>query len=165
MWCTYSFRGWMIFCYEWCVMFWPGFLPGFSRNRAWVLVWFCALSCFMLLYDVCSLWSCAVYLYHWMEKQYVWFRDTNFCAECWLAIRFGEVSLPIRSIQTDLPRLHKTYVGQTGSQFSTRYKEHMAEWRNISTTSSFAKQLILETHSSGSMKKIMEIVHCYNKGP
>ena len=60
---------------------------------------------------------------------------------------------------------HKTYVGQTGSQFSTRYKEHMAAWRNLSTTSSFAQHLIEEAHSSGPVNKIMEIVHCHNKGP
>jgi hypothetical protein len=45
------------------IRFCPDRLPGFSRNRAWVLVWFCALSV-MLLYDVCSLCPCAVYLYH-----------------------------------------------------------------------------------------------------
>ena len=45
------------------IMFWPGCLPGFSRNRTWVLVWFCALSCCMLLYDVCSLCTCTVCLY------------------------------------------------------------------------------------------------------
>jgi len=32
------------------------------------------------------------------------------------------------------------------------------------TTSSFSQHLIEETHSSGPMNKIMEIIHCYNKG-
>jgi len=42
------------------------------------LVWFCALSCCMLLYDVCSLCPCTVCLYHWMETRYVWVHDTDF---------------------------------------------------------------------------------------
>jgi hypothetical protein len=44
------------------IVFWPGCLPGFSRNKAWVLVWFCALACCMLLYDVRSLCPCAVFI-------------------------------------------------------------------------------------------------------
>jgi hypothetical protein len=62
------------------------------------------------------------------------------------------------------PDCHKTYVEQTGRQFSTRYKEHMTAWRNHSTTSSFARLLIEEAHSFGPMNKIMEIVHCHKKG-
>ena len=63
------------------------------------------------------------------------------------------------------PDCHKMYIGQTGRQFSTRYKEHMTAWRNLSTTSSFAQHLIEEGHSSGPMNKIMEIMHYHNKRP
>jgi hypothetical protein len=40
------------------------------------------------------------------------------------------------------PDCNKTYVGQTGRQFSTCYKEHKPAFRNYSNTSSFAKHLI-----------------------
>jgi len=49
------------------------------------------------------------------------------------------------------------YVGQTGRQFSTRYKEHKTAWRNHSTTSNFAQHLIEEAHSFGPMKKYAAI--------
>jgi hypothetical protein len=44
---------------------------------------------------------------------------------------------------------HKTYVGQTGRQFRTGYKEHKAAFRNNSNTSRFAKHLfvyVVEVH-------------------
>ena len=62
------------------------------------------------------------------------------------------------------PDCHKTYVGQTGQQFSTCYKEHKTSWRNHSTTSNFALHLIDETHSFGPMHQIMDIVHYHKKG-
>jgi len=62
------------------------------------------------------------------------------------------------------PDCHKMYVGQTGRQFSTRYKEHKTAWCNHSTTSNFAQHLIEEAHSFGPMNNIMETVHCCKKG-
>jgi len=62
------------------------------------------------------------------------------------------------------PDSHKTYIGQTRRHFSTRYKEHMTAWRNLSTTSRFAQHHIEEGYSSGPMNKIMEIMHYHNKG-
>ena len=62
-----------------------------------------------------------------------------------------------------VPDWHKTYVGQTGRQFSTRYKKHMTAWRNHSTTSNFAQHLIEEAHSFGPMNQIKEIVHYHKK--
>jgi len=47
------------------------------------------------------------------------------------------------------PDCHKTYVGQTGRRFSTRYKKYKTTFRNNSKTSSFAKHLIDEAHSFG----------------
>ena len=61
------------------------------------------------------------------------------------------------------PECHKTYVGQTGRQFSTRYKEYKTAWRNNSYTSNFAKHLIEEAHSFGPINKTMNIVHCHKK--
>jgi len=62
------------------------------------------------------------------------------------------------------PDCHKAYVGQTGRQFSTHYKEHKTAWCKNSNTSNFAKHLIEEAHSFGPMNKIMEIIHCHKKG-
>ena len=61
------------------------------------------------------------------------------------------------------PDCHKTYVGQTGRRFSTRYKEQDTFPQN-SSTSSFAKHLIEEAHSFGPVNNIMQIVHCHRKG-
>jgi hypothetical protein len=62
------------------------------------------------------------------------------------------------------PDCHKAYVGQTGRQFSTRYKEHKTAFLNNSNTSSFAKHLSEEAHSFGPINNIMQIVHCHRKG-
>jgi len=56
------------------------------------------------------------------------------------------------------------YVGNTGRQFSTHYKEHTTTWHNHSTTSNFAQHLIEEAHSFDPMNQIMEIVHYHKKG-
>ena len=62
------------------------------------------------------------------------------------------------------PDCHKGYVGQTGCQFSYRYKEHKTAWHNQNTTSNVAQQLTEEGHSFGPMNQIMEIIHCHKKG-
>ena len=62
------------------------------------------------------------------------------------------------------PDCNKTYVGQTGRLFSTRYKEHKAAFHNNSNTSSFAKNLIEESHSFDPMNNIMQRVHYHRKG-
>jgi len=56
------------------------------------------------------------------------------------------------------------YVGQTGSQFFTCYKEHKTAWCKNSNTSNFAKHLLEEALSFGPMNKVMEIIHCHKKG-
>jgi hypothetical protein len=62
------------------------------------------------------------------------------------------------------PDSKKTYVGQTGRKFSSRYKEHKIAFRNNSNTSSFAKHLIQEAHSFGPVSDVIQIVHCHRKG-
>jgi hypothetical protein len=57
------------------------------------------------------------------------------------------------------PDFNKTYVGQTGRQFSTRYKEHNIAFHHNSNTSSFVKDLVQEAHSFGPMNNIMQIIH------
>jgi hypothetical protein len=55
------------------------------------------------------------------------------------------------------------YVGQTGSKFSTRYKEHKTAFRNNSYTSNFAKNVLEEVFSFGPINNNMQIVHCSRK--
>jgi len=63
------------------------------------------------------------------------------------------------------PDCIKTYVGQTGRRFSTRYKEHNTAFRNNNQTHSFAKHLN-EGHSFGTMNENMQILHRHQKkGP
>jgi hypothetical protein len=63
------------------------------------------------------------------------------------------------------PDCGKAYVGQTGRQFSVRYKEHKTAFRNNNQNNSFAKHLNDSTHSFGPMTEIMRILHYHNKGP
>jgi len=53
------------------------------------------------------------------------------------------------------PDCNKTYVGQTGRHFTTRYNEHKVAFRNNRHSSSFAKYLYEETHSFGSIENII----------
>jgi len=62
------------------------------------------------------------------------------------------------------PDCHKACIGQTGRQFSCRYKELKTAWHNQNTTSNFAQHLTEEAHSFGPMNQIMEIIHCHKKG-
>jgi len=62
------------------------------------------------------------------------------------------------------PDCHKTYVGQTGRQFSTRYKNTRQHGPTTALPPILQKHLIEEAHSFGPMNKIMEIVHCHKKG-
>ena len=61
------------------------------------------------------------------------------------------------------PKCNKAYVGQTGRQFSTRYKEHMADFRHNNDRSSFAKHLNEEAHQFGPMEEIMQIIQYQGK--
>jgi hypothetical protein len=62
------------------------------------------------------------------------------------------------------PDCHKAYVGQTGRQFSTRYKELKTAFLNNSNNSSFAKHPSDEPHSFGPINNITQIVNCHRKG-
>jgi hypothetical protein len=57
------------------------------------------------------------------------------------------------------PDCNKTYVGQTGRQFTTHYKEHNTAFHHNSNTSSFVKDLVQEAQSFGPMNNIMQIIH------
>jgi len=62
------------------------------------------------------------------------------------------------------PDCNRAYIGQTGSKFSTRFKEHEKPFRSHSHTSSFAKHLDKEALSFGHMHDIMQIIHYRRKG-
>jgi hypothetical protein len=47
------------------------------------------------------------------------------------------------------PDCNRAYVGQTGRQFSIRYKEHKTAFRNNNQNNSFAKHLNDSAHSFG----------------
>jgi hypothetical protein len=52
------------------------------------------------------------------------------------------------------------YVGQTGRQFSQRYKEHKrAFYKNNPSSSSFAQHLLEESHPFGPIHDVMQILH------
>jgi transposase-like protein len=63
------------------------------------------------------------------------------------------------------PDCNKAYFRQTGRRFSTRYKEHKAAFCNNNQAYSFAKHLNDAAHSFSPMNEIMQVLHCYRKGP
>jgi len=62
------------------------------------------------------------------------------------------------------PKCNKAYVGQTGRQFFTRYKEHLADFRHNNDKSNFAKHLHEESHPFGPMEEIMQVIQYQRKG-
>jgi hypothetical protein len=62
------------------------------------------------------------------------------------------------------PDCGKAYVGQTGRNFATRFKEHKNAFRTASHSSNFAIHLIEHTHSFGPIHSTMRILHLQNKG-
>jgi hypothetical protein len=55
-------------------------------------------------------------------------------------------------------------VGQTGSSFKVRFNEHKNAFKTNSHTSNFAKHLIEQAHSFGSIQNTMQILQRHNKG-
>ena len=62
------------------------------------------------------------------------------------------------------PDCGKAYVGQTGSNFATRFREHKNAFRTASQSSDFARHLIEHAHSFGPIHNTMQILHMQNKG-
>jgi hypothetical protein len=59
----------------------------------------------------------------------------------------------------------RKYIGQTGRNFKTRYREHMLAIRNNNSAASKYAQHILETgHEYGKMEDILTIMQCERKG-
>jgi hypothetical protein len=57
------------------------------------------------------------------------------------------------------PDCQNAYVGQTGCQFYTCYKEHKSAFYHNSRTSSFAQHLNDNAHSFGPIDNIMQVLH------
>jgi hypothetical protein len=61
----------------------------------------------------------------------------------------------------DCPR---QYIGQTGRNFKTRYKEHIRDIRNNKSTSGYVQHILDTGHAFGNMDDSMEIVKIQQKG-
>jgi hypothetical protein len=59
---------------------------------------------------------------------------------------------------------HLQYIGQTGRNFKTRYKEHIRHIRNNRETSGYVQHILETGHSFGKMNDIMEIIKIERKG-
>jgi hypothetical protein len=55
-------------------------------------------------------------------------------------------------------------VGQTGSHFSVRYKEHQKSFRDKTDSSSFSKHVNEKAYSFGPINNVMETLHYQGKG-
>jgi len=62
------------------------------------------------------------------------------------------------------PDCGKRYIGQTGRNFATRFREHKNAFRTANQSSNFAKHLIEHAHSFGPIQNPMQILHLQNKG-
>jgi hypothetical protein len=65
--------------------------------------------------------------------------------------------------QLTFPDCRLQYVGQTGRQFHTKYKEHLLSFRHNNYHSKFAQHILENKHSFGPIEVIMEILYITNK--
>jgi len=63
------------------------------------------------------------------------------------------------------PDCGKAYIGQTGSDFDSRYNEHKRSFRHNTHTSKFAEHLNNHMHSFGPIQDVMNILQFHKKGP
>jgi hypothetical protein len=61
----------------------------------------------------------------------------------------------------DRPR---QYIGQTGRNFKTRYKEHVRDIRSNKSTSGYVQHILETGHAFGNINDTMEIVKVKQKG-
>jgi len=62
------------------------------------------------------------------------------------------------------PDCSKAYVGQTGRDFHTRYKEHLRAFQHNTQQSKFAQHLTKHGHAFGNIENIMEVLQLHKKG-
>jgi hypothetical protein len=56
------------------------------------------------------------------------------------------------------------YMGQTGRSFSTRFPEHLRDFKHRNGKSRFAQHLLENGHAIGPMEDIMDTTHFTSKG-
>jgi hypothetical protein len=59
---------------------------------------------------------------------------------------------------------HKVYVGQTGRNITTRFREHIRNIRSKKNESAFAQHILNQSHQYGPMEQIMNLVEHARKG-
>jgi hypothetical protein len=59
---------------------------------------------------------------------------------------------------------YKKYVGQTGRNFRTRFKEHMHAIKSNKTTSKYVQHILESGHTYGKIEDTLNILHHKNKG-
>jgi hypothetical protein len=57
------------------------------------------------------------------------------------------------------------YIGQTGRNFRTRFKEHIHLIRTNKTTSKYAQDMLETGYTYGKIEDTLNILHHENKGP
>jgi hypothetical protein len=60
---------------------------------------------------------------------------------------------------------HLKYIGQTGGNFKTRYKEHIHAIHTNKTTSRYAQHIFETGHAYGIIENTLNILHCEKNGP
>jgi hypothetical protein len=57
------------------------------------------------------------------------------------------------------------YIGQTGRNFSTRYKEHTQAIRTNKPNFKYAQHILDTQHTYGRIENTMDVLHIERKGP
>ena len=65
--------------------------------------------------------------------------------------------------QLTCPSCDKTYTGQTGRSFQTRFREHKYDYKYMHRKSKYAQHLLDEGHSFGPMEETMHIIQYARK--
>jgi len=86
-------------------------------------------------------------------------------------LRMGNYHLPEKSkhvksgtYQITCPTCNMKHTGQTGRWFSTRFREHLRNFKNGYGKSRFAQHLLQKRHAIGPMDDIMDTLFFTNKG-
>jgi hypothetical protein len=59
---------------------------------------------------------------------------------------------------------HKAYIGQTGRNFKTRFKEHIQDIKNNRTKTGFSQHILNTGHEYNTIENFMNIIKIQNKG-
>jgi hypothetical protein len=62
------------------------------------------------------------------------------------------------------PDCGKAYIGQTGGDFTTRFKEHKNAFKTANQSNNFVKHLTDHLHHFGRIQETMTVLHLQNKG-